>query len=119
LVEEVKKYLEKNELPKTLPPGAPERLKRKLTDAREEAKTLQKEYEEDFKEAMQDYLELLIDTANDVLKNGEEAKGKIFILENTVTKDNTDRFDQIMDNKKVPLPEKPAEENGEEGNKDQ
>jgi len=119
LVEEVKKYLEKNELPKTLPPGAPERLKRKLTDAQEEAKTLQKEYEEDFKEAMQDYLELLIDTANDVLKNGEEAKGKIFILENTVTKDNTDRFDQIMDNKKVPLPEKPAEENGEEGNKDQ
>ena len=112
-VEEVKKYLDDNELPESLPAAAPERLKRKLKDAREEAERLQSEYEEDFKEAMQDYLDLLIKTANTVLKEGEEAKGKIFILENTVTKGNTDRFNQIMDNKKIPLPVEPEEEDGD------
>ncbi len=115
LVEQVKVYLDNNELPDSLPVASPERLKRKLADAKEEAKTLQKEYEEDFNEAMQDYLDLLIKTANSVLQEGEEAKGKIFILENTVTKGNDKRFDQIMDNKKVPLPVKPEEENKEEG----
>jgi hypothetical protein len=115
LVEQVKVYLDNNELPDSLPAASPERLKRKLADAKEEAKTLQNEYEEDFNEAMQDYLDLLIKTANSVLQEGEEAKGKIFILENTVTKGNDERFDQIMDNKKVPLPVKPEEENKEEG----
>ncbi|MDB4493488.1 hypothetical protein N9227_00485 [bacterium] len=119
LIEQYEGYLERSELPDSIPEASPGRLKRKLKEAKEETKALKEGYEDQFDEAMQDYLDLLTKTANSVLKKGEVAKGKIFILENTVTKDNTDRFDQIMDNKKVPLPEKPAEENGEEGNKDQ
>ena len=62
---------------------------------------------------MQDYLDLLTKTANSVLKKGEVAKGKMFILENKVTTDNNDRFEKIMDQEKVPLPgapKKPEEE---------
>ena len=112
-VAEIQKYLDKNELPENLPPGAPGKMKRELEDAREESKALKKEYEEDYQKAKEDYLDALLDTSKAVLKKGEEAKGKMFILENTVTKDNNDRFNQIMENKKVPLPEEPAEEEDE------
>jgi len=116
LIEQYEGYLERNELPDSIPEASPGRLKRKLKEAKEETKALKEGYEDQFDEAMQDYLDLLTKTANSVLKKGEVAKGKIFILENKVTTDNEDRFEKIMDNKKVPLPEKPA---GEEGNKNQ
>jgi len=112
-VAEIQKYLDKNELPDNLPAGAPGKMQRDLEDAREEAKTLKEEYETDYQKAKEDYLDTLLNTSKAVLKKGEAAKGKMFVLENTVTKDNDDRFDQIMDNKKVPLPEEPAEEEDE------
>ena len=113
MVEEVKKYLEKNELPESLPRATPERLTRKLKEAQEEVKSLKEGYQDDFDEAMQDYLELLVKSGNEMLNEGQEAIGKTFILESSVTEGNNSRFDQIMDGQKVPLPEPPKEEEEE------
>jgi hypothetical protein len=104
LIEQYEGYLERKELPDSLADAYPGRLKRKLKEAKEETKALEEEYEDQFDEAMQDYLDLLTKTANSVLKKGEVAKGKMFILENKVTTDNEDRFEKIMDKEKVPLP---------------
>ncbi len=104
LIEQYEGYLERKELPDSLADAYPGRLKRKLKEAKEETKALEEEYEDQFDEAMQDYLDLLTKTANSVLKKGEVAKGKMFILENKVTTDNKDRFEKIMDKEKVPLP---------------
>ncbi len=118
LVEEIKQYLDKNELPESLPAGAQRRLKDKLTDAKAEMKMVKEDYKEDFEEAKQAYLKAVLGAGNDALNAGENVKGKMFVLENTVTKDNNERFNQIMDNQKVPLPvepKKPEEEKeGEE-----
>ena len=114
LIEQYEGYLERNELPDSIPEASPGRLKRKLKEAKEETKALKEEYEDQFDEAMQDYLDLLTKTANSVLKKGEVAKGKIFILENKVTTDNEDRFEKIMDEEKVPLPVEPTEEDDNE-----
>lgn len=114
LIEQYEGYLERKELPDSLADAYPGRLKRKLKEAKEEAKALEEEYEDQFDEAMQDYLDLLTKTANSVLKKGEVAKGKIFILENKVTTDNEDRFEKIMDEEKVPLPVEPTEEDDNE-----
>jgi len=114
LIEQYEGYLERNELPDSIPEASPGRLKRKLKEAKEETKALKEEYEDQFDEAMQDYLDLLTKTANSVLKKGEVAKGKIFILENKVTTDNEDRFEKIMDEEKVPLPVEPTEEDDSE-----
>jgi hypothetical protein len=113
LIEQYEGYLERKELPDSLADAYPGRLKRKLKEAKEETKALEENYEDQFDEAMQDYLDLLTKTANSVLKKGEVAKGKMFILENKVTTDNNDRFEKIMDQEKVPLPgapKKPEEE---------
>jgi hypothetical protein len=109
LIEQYEGYLERKELPDSLADAYPGRLKRKLKEAKEETKVLEEEYEDQFDEAMQDYLDLLTKTANSVLKKGEVAKGKMFILENKVTTDNKDRFEKIMDKEKVPLPVDPSE----------
>ena len=114
LIEQYEGYLERKELPDSLADAYPGRLKRKLKEAKEEAKALEEEYEDQFDEAMQEYLDLLTKTANSVLKKGEVAKGKIFILENKVTTDNEDRFEKIMDKEKVPLPVEPTEEDDNE-----
>lgn len=109
LIEEYEGYLERKELPDSLADAYPGRLKRKLKEAKEETKALKEEYEDQFDEAMQDYLDLLTKTANSVLKKGEVAKGKMFILENKVTTENDDRFEKIMDSEKVPLPVVPTD----------
>lgn len=116
LVEEVKKYLDKNELPETLPAGAHRKLKDNLVEAKAELKQVKEDYEEDFKEAKQAYLEAVLDAGSDAVAAGETPKGKMFILENTVTADNDERFHSIMNNEKVPLPQEPVvEEKKEEG----
>jgi hypothetical protein len=38
----------------------------------------------------------------------------MFILENTVTQDNDERFHSIMNNEEVPLPEEPKKEEEKE-----
>lgn len=114
LIEQYEGYLERKELPDSLADAYPGRLKRKLKEAKEETKALEEEYEDQFDEAMQDYLDLLTKTANSVLKKGEIAKGKMFILENKVTTDNKDRFEKIMDKEKVSLPVDPLEEDDNE-----
>lgn len=107
LIEEYEGYLERKELPDSLADAYPGRLKRKLKEAKEETKALKEEYEEAYEEAKQDYLKAVLSAGKDAFNAGENIKGKMFVLENTVTKDNNERFDQIMDKKKVPLPEAP------------
>ncbi|MEN8772506.1 MAG: hypothetical protein ABF382_03040, partial [Akkermansiaceae bacterium] len=113
LLEEYEGYLERKELPDSIPEASPGRLKRKLKEAKEETKILKEEYEDEFKEAKRDYLDLLTKTANSVLRKGEANKGRIFILENKVTTDDDDRFEKIMESEKVPLPVEPTKEDNE------
>jgi serine/threonine protein kinase len=117
LVNEVKKFKEKNELPESLPGGAPGKLKDKLKEARSDAKILRENYEIDFKKARQDYLDELLDAAKAAIKNGATQKAETFILENKVTSDDNKRFDQILDNKKVPLPVAAAGGDANDGEK--
>jgi serine/threonine protein kinase len=114
LVEEVKKYLDRNELPETLPAGANRKLKDDLVKAKAELKQVKEDYKEDFQEAKQDYLDAVLDAGKAAATAGETPKGKMFILENTVTQDNDERFHSIMNNEEVPLPEEPKKEEEKE-----
>lgn len=113
LVEEVKKYLDENRLPETLPRLAPGNLQRDLEEAREELKELDEENKGEYQEAKESYLDELLDTANKLVKEGEEAKAKVMVLENTVTTKDNERFKSILRGDKVPLPEAPPEKEEE------
>lgn len=115
LVEGMKVYIEENRLPDDLPPLTPPKIKRNLEKAQRELKNLEKDYGDEYTEAKETYLEELLETAKELVKNGEEAKAKVMILENTVTENNDDRFQNILRGEKVPLPEEPEEEDENDG----
>lgn len=119
LVEGVKKYIDENRLPDNLPPMTPPKIKRDLEKAQKELKELDEENGPDFEEAKEAYLKELLETANSVVKKGEETKAKMLILENTVTEGDDERFKRILRGEKVPLPEEPKEEEEDEGDDDE
>lgn len=119
LVEEVKKFLDDNRLPEELPRAAPNELRGKLKTARSRVEQLDADYLDSFEKAKADYLEALTQAAKAVLKNGEEAKAAMFILEKSVTAEDDKRFERILDDDRVPLPEKPpAEDEDKPGDQD-
>lgn len=114
IVEGIKEYKDKNELPDSLPKAAPNALKRRLDVAKEESKSIKEQYDEDYEKAKEEHLEALIDAADDAIKTGAVLQGEIFILEHKAIEKDGNRFQKIMDREKVPLPEKPEEEKKEE-----
>ena len=115
LVERVKVFLKENRLPAQLPPMAPDNLKRKLADAQEELKERREEYEVEYDKAKETYLNRLLERAKELVKEGEEAKAKVLILENTVTENDDNRFKSILRGDKVPLPEPPQDDAKDDG----
>lgn len=114
LADQVNEYLDQNVLPDRLPRGAPDELNEGLEKARKKSTKLKEDYDVEFAKAKQDYLDSLVLAAKEAIKEGAAPKTKMFYLENTVTAGDNDRFDQIMDNKKVPLPQEPEEKDEDE-----
>ncbi len=113
IVEELKDYEKRNELPKTLPKTlpklAPKPLRRTLKKAHRETDALWEGYGKNFDEAKTDYLDRLTEAADRAYKKNQKSIGDTLLLEASTTKEDDDRFHQIMDKKKVPLPTPPAQ----------
>ena len=93
-----------------LPVRTPKRVQRFFEDAQSDAKDLWESYEEDYNEALTAYFELLNEESRDAFKKGNQVLGQALKLETAVVNEDDDRFHQILNGDKVPLPTEKKEE---------
>ena len=110
IIARLKEIETSGKLPEMLPVRTPKRVQRFFEDAQSDAKDLWESYEEDYNEALTDYFELLNEESRDAFKQGNQVLGQALKLETAVVNEDDDRFHQILNGDKVPLPTEKKEE---------